>query len=52
MNIIDDNQMEDNEAFRIAIFELSVPYGIILGSPTSAEFTILDDDSKFNICKE
>ena len=47
INIINDDFLEEPETFRITIFELSVPYGITLGSITSAIVTILDDDSKF-----
>ena len=45
--LIDDIQMENSETFRVTIYDLSVPYGITLGSITSAEITILDNDSKF-----
>ena len=47
VNIIDDDLMENSETFRITIYDLSVPYGITLGSITSAEVTIVDNDSKF-----
>ena len=47
VNIIDDDLMENSETFRITIYDLSVPYGITLGFYTSAEVTIVDNDSKF-----
>ena len=44
--IMNDNKIENNETFYGTIYDLSVPYGINLGSTASATFTILDDDSK------
>ena len=46
VDIIDDNQLEGSETFKVSIFVLSVPYSINLGSTTSATVTIEDDDSK------
>ena len=47
MNIINDDLLEDSETFRVSIYELSVPYGITLGSTTSATVTITDTDSEY-----
>ena len=47
MNIIDDEDIEGAETFRVSIFELSVPYGVTLGFDTSAEVTITDNDGKY-----
>ena len=46
IHITDDNKIEDIETFRITIFDLSLPNDVKLGSPASAEVTIMDDDSK------
>ena len=46
MTIIDDYILEDDETFDITIYELSVPYGITLGTSATTTVTIRDDDSK------
>ena len=46
MTIIDDYILEDDETFDINIYELSVPYGITLGTSATTTVTIRDDDSK------
>lgn len=47
--IRDDNIFENSEVFRVTIVNISVPNGVgILGNPTSAEVTILDDDGKYS----
>ena len=47
VTILEDEEIEDTETFRVSIFELSVPYGVNLGFDTSAEVDITDDDSKY-----
>ena len=47
VNIIDDKYIEESETFRVSIYELSVPYGVILGFDTSTVVTIRDNDSKY-----
>ena len=44
--IVKDNLYERSETFRVTINAISVPYGVVLGSPRSAVVTILDDDGK------
>ena len=46
INIINDDDIEGSETFRVYIFDLSVPYGVSLGRTTSATVVIVDDDSK------
>ena len=46
VDIINDDQLENSETFRVSIFVLSLPYGINLGSTRSTTVTIQDDDSK------
>ena len=44
--IFDDNKFEAGESLHLDIIEISLPYGINLGSPRSSILVILDDDSK------
>jgi len=46
VSIINDEFMEGDETFTVSIFDLSVPWGVTLGSDNSAEITIRDDDGK------
>ena len=51
INIIDDKRLEGLESpeiIGISIYELSVPYGFILGPVSSANISIIDDDGKYN----
>ena len=45
--IINDNDYEANEEFRVTIDPLSLPYGVILGSTADTVVTIMDDDCKW-----
>ena len=44
--IIDDKMHERSETFRVTINEISVPHGVVLGSPRSSVVTIIDNDRK------
>ena len=44
--IIDDKIFEESETFSVTIMQVSVPYGVQLGSPRSAVVSITDNDSK------
>ena len=44
--IIDDKIFEESETFRAMIMQVSVPYGVELGSPRSVVVSITDNDSK------
>ena len=46
VTINDDNILEGDEIFSVTIHELSVPYGITLGTLTNYTVTIRDNDSK------
>ena len=44
ISIIDDNVTEGNEYFRLFINTETLPLGVLLGHPSSAVVTIIDDD--------
>ena len=45
--IFDDNKFEGPESLRLAIIEISVPYGINLMPPITSVMVILDNEGKF-----
>ena len=47
ISIYDDDVLEDNENFSLAINIDSLPYGVIIGSPSTVLMIIRNDDSKF-----
>ena len=46
VTIKDDELLEGDETVTVTIYQLSVPYGITLGSIKTTTVTIKDDDSK------
>ena len=44
--IIDDEDAEDDETFRITIVDMSLPFGARLGDNITADVVIEDDDSE------
>ena len=46
--IIDDELFEESETFHVIINEISVPYGVVLGSRSRSVVTILDNDRKYS----
>ena len=46
IQIINDNMVENNETFTLAIDSSSLPTGIMVDSPRQATVTIINDDGK------
>ena len=46
VTINDDDMHERSETFRVTINSISVPHGVVLGSPRSSVVTIIDNDGK------
>ena len=44
--IRNDNMVENNETFTLAIDSSSLPTGVMVGSPRQATVTIINDDGK------
>ena len=48
VNILDDRRVEDDEIIGVTIYDLSLPYGFVLGRFSSANITITDNDGKLH----
>ena len=46
VEIVDDNVIERNETFYVAILTRSLPNGVVVGSPGQAQVTILNNNGK------
>ena len=45
--IVDDKFSESDEKFTVEVMEESLPFGVELGENTTADVTIIDNDSEF-----